>query len=258
MPPHNEDESVSMEVLRDMLEQQKQFYVEMINKQESNFLSFTKMILDTVNTRIDGVMKDVQELKTSLQFSQGQIDDLRGMERKMDSFEVHLQQLSSQCTNSDISDIVTQVDFLENQSRRNNVIIDGLSQENAFESWSDSEKKIREFMSTMLKIDSKSIEIERAHRIGNLKQNAGRPRPIVVKFLRYKDKELILAKAKAHLKRTGIYVNEDFSDRIRKKRAELLPAMKQAREKGNFAVISYDKLIVKPRQHQQMAANNGD
>lgn len=113
--------------------------------------------------------------------------------------------------------------------------------------------KLREFFKDKLKIDPKSIEIERAHRIGNSKQQTTKPRPIVVQFLHYKDKELILTKAKTHLKNSGVYVNEDFSDRIRKKRAELFPAMKEAREWGNFAVISYDRLIVKPRQLHQMA-----
>lgn len=124
-----------------MLEQEKTFYVKIMNKQESNFLSFTKMILDTVNTRIDGVVKDVQELKSSIQFSKGQSDDLRGMEEKVDSCESQLQQLSTQCADkTDISDIFTQIDSLQNHSRQNNVIIDGLAQDAGFESWLDSEK----------------------------------------------------------------------------------------------------------------------
>lgn len=80
-----------MGVLKDTLEQQKTFYVDMMNKQESNFLSFIKMSVDTFKTRTDGILKDVQELKTSLQFSQGPIDDLRGMEKKAAEFESQLQ-----------------------------------------------------------------------------------------------------------------------------------------------------------------------
>lgn len=45
-----------------------------------------------------------------------------------------------------------------------------------------------------------------------VKQNSGKARPIAVKLLRYKDKELILAKARVHLKKTTISINEDFSD----------------------------------------------
>uniref|UniRef100_A0A0E9XVX3 GH10 domain-containing protein n=1 Tax=Anguilla anguilla TaxID=7936 RepID=A0A0E9XVX3_ANGAN len=37
-----------------------------------------------------------------------------------------------------------------------------------------------------------------------------------------------MEKARAHLKNTSVYINEDFSERLRKKRAELLPAMREA------------------------------
>ena len=245
-----------METMREIMEQQRSLYVEMLNRQESNFMSFTKMILESTTTRIDGIMKEVREIKSSLQFSQAQIDDLRDMEKKVGSFESQLQSLSSQCVNSEIKDIISKIDYVENQSRRNNVIIDGLMQDTAHEPWSDTEQKVREFFNNKLKIDPKTIEIERAHRTGNVKQNSGKARPIVVKFLRYKDKELILAKARAHLKNTTIYVNEDFSDLLRKKRADLIPAMKQAREQGNYAVINYDRLIVKPRKPQTTEATH--
>ena len=236
-----------------MMEHQKVFYVEMLNRQESNFMNFTKMILDSTTTRIDGLMKEVQEIKTSLQFSQAQIDDLREIEKKVGSFESQLQALPSQHPSFENKDVISKIDYLENQSRRNNVIIDGLTQDNSYESWSDTEQKVREFMTNKLKIDSKSIEIERAHRIGPVKQDSENPRQIVVKLLRYKDKELIMSKARANLKETSFYVNEDFSELLRKKRAELVPAMKKAREDGKYAVINYDRLVIKPARSQKPA-----
>lgn len=84
------------------------------------------------------------------------------------------------------------------------MIIDGLTQVNAYESCSDTEQKVKEFLTNILKIDPKTIEIERAHRTGNVKQNSGKARPILVKFLRYKDEELILAKTRTHIKNTAI------------------------------------------------------
>lgn len=247
----SDDDLVNAEALKEMLDQQKEFYVEMLNRQEATFMNFTKMIMESTTSRIDGLMKELQEVKSSLQFSQGQIDDLREIEKKISSLETQLQALPSQSMNYQNNDIISKIDYIENQSRRNNVIIHGLTQDNSYESWTDSEKKVREFFSNKLKVDSKSIEIERAHRTGSVKMNTGKPRPIVVKFLRYKDKELIMAKAKAHLKNTSIYVNEDFSDLIRKKRADLIPAMKQARDSGNYAVINYDRLVIKPQKPQQ-------
>ena len=101
-----------METMRDMMEQQKSFYTEMLNRQEANFMSFTKMILESTTNRTDGVMKEIQEIKSSLQFSQAQIDDLRVMEKKIYSFELDLQSLSSRSLNSENKDITSKIDYL--------------------------------------------------------------------------------------------------------------------------------------------------
>ena len=40
-------------------------------------------------------------------------------------------------------------------------------------------------------------------------------------------------------------MNEDYSEETLRKRAELIPQMKKYREEGKYAIIQYDKLIVK-------------
>ena len=104
---------------------------------------------------------------------------------------------------------------------------------------------------TKLKLDSKTIEIERAHRNGMFSESADKPRQVVVKLLRFKDRDLIVSKARAHLRNTDIYINKDFSELLRQKRAVLIPAMKAERLKGNYAIISYDRLIIRPKRDQQ-------
>ena len=73
------------------------------------------------------------------------------------------------------------------------------------------------------------MDIERAQRLGQF-QERGRPRKIVVKLLRIKDRELILSSAKK-LKGTRIYINEDFSEAVQLRRKELWPKVKAARER---------------------------
>lgn len=109
----NDEDYVLMEKVRDMMEQQKLFYVEMLNRQEANFMSFTKMILESTTNRIDGIIN--QEVKSSLQFSQAQIDDLREMEKKVGSFESQLLSLSSHFKNPETKDTICKIDYLENQ-----------------------------------------------------------------------------------------------------------------------------------------------
>ena len=52
-------------------------------------------------------------------------------------------------------------------------------------------------ISEKLKMDYREFEVERAHRTGKTTTGPGdRPKPIVVKFLRFKDKVVVLERAK--------------------------------------------------------------
>lgn len=134
------------------------------------------------------------------------------------------------------------MDYLENQSRRNNLVINGLGPDK-----SDETSKVQEPFTNKLKLDA-SVEIERAHRNGKFRGDSETPRSVVIKLLCFKDKQLILARARSNLKNTSDFISEDFSERVRKKRAELLSAMKEARARGDYSIISYDHLIVRPRR----------
>ena len=110
------------------------------------------------------------------------------------------------------------------------------------EKWSESEIKIRKIMSEKLKLDPKHIEMEHVHRSGKPPGQGGKPGPIVVTFLRYKDRLAVLENAK-YLRGSNIYINEDFSETVRQRRKELIPAMKEARLRGDITYLRYDKLI---------------
>lgn len=132
-------------------------------------------------------------------------------------------------------------DYLENQSRRNNLVLEG-TEESADETWAVSETKVRKVFTEVLKINperAKSIAVERAHRTGRSGDRKERSRPVVVKFPNFKDREGILTMAREKrsmkMRGTGIYINEDFSDLVRQRRREQLPKLKEERQKGNIA-----------------------
>ena len=62
------------------------------------------------------------------------------------------------------------------------------------------------------------------------------PRPIVAKFVRYKDKERILGKAIKMLKSSGITVSEDYTRNVRDIRKKLIPFSKEARSSEKKSV----------------------
>ena len=146
--------------------------------------------------------------------------------------------------------------YLESQTRRNNLVVDGIP-EAQNESWKETEDKVMCVINEKLHLDSSQMMIERVHRTGNPTGYSGkRPRPIMIKFLRYKDKMAVLGKAKKP-KGTNIYVNEDYTESVRQKRRELIPVMKAARERGDIAYIRHDKLIVHPPFQKYQKSTNG-
>ncbi len=138
--------------------------------------------------------------------------------------------------------ITDKMEYLEGQTRRNNLVLDGVT-ESPGETWTETEEKVQKIL--MEKLQLQKVEVERTHRAG--KPSGGdRPRPIVIKLLRYKDREAILQRAKS-LKGTNIYINEDFTDSVRRKRKDLMPEFRAARARGDIAYLRHDKLVVHPR-----------
>ena len=90
------------------------------------------------------------------------------------------------------------VDYLENQSRRNNVRIDGVN-ERPGETWMETEEAPCWLMERDLKLPPEQVRamhIEGAHRTGGA-PTAGRDRTLIAKFAYFKDKEAIQQAARA-------------------------------------------------------------
>lgn len=82
MPPkrpviYPEDNSVSLSMVYDLLDQQQFFYKELIELQERNYKSFLQMLVDSTNSRIDSVVRDVQDLKNCLHHCRTELNDVR-------------------------------------------------------------------------------------------------------------------------------------------------------------------------------------
>ena len=189
-------------------------------------------------------------LSTSLQFSQIELQELK--QRYIHDFEQHKNTYKDvEHINTELKKLENTADYLENQSRRNNLRFDGIK-ERAGESWADTEDALRRVLQQQLKLpveQAMTMPIALAHRTGGA-PNDGRDRTIVVKFRYFKDRDAVLQAARVN-KPQGMFVNEDFSQRVVSRRKELIPAMREARDRGKVAYLSFDKLIVKDRPEQR-------
>ena len=119
-----------------------------------------------------------------------------------------------------MSDLSTSVKNLENQldrqeqySRRNCILIHGVTETHGENTDGISLRTINEH----LELELREKELDRTHRIGNPKSGNKRPRPIIVKFARYNIRRKVFVNKKM-LKNTGISITE----RLTKHRMEFL------------------------------------
>ena len=107
-----------------------------------------------------------------------------------------------------------------------------------------------DFLQSELDIDDASdIEFQRVHRIGRFNQQAPKPRQIIVRCLRYSDRERVMSNAKK-LKGKNFGISADLPKEIVDRRKKVLPnffAAKKAGKSAYFSRAEPDKLFIDGR-----------
>ena len=127
--------------------------------QEQMVKDMFESVLSSVNMRIDKVVKSVAELKASLEYSQQDIDDLMEATDAIDNMDKEHQDI--QCG---LHKHEEKLEYIENQSRRKNIRVDGILEEDN-EPWPNTETKVKEALHEKLNLSFEPV-IERAHRVG--------------------------------------------------------------------------------------------
>lgn len=162
MPPKaaksspEDDGFVTMSMLTQLLDQQKEFYKDMLQQQQENFKSFIQIIMDGNTKRLDGVIREVQELKTSLQFTQGMMDELKASNQVIDS-RIKTFESTMEIIRQEMDAVSNKLDYMENQSRRSNLLIDGIPEEKG-ETSVGLEMKIQQMLAKNLDLDVSNID----------------------------------------------------------------------------------------------------
>lgn len=125
----------------------------LLKVQEDSFKLFVTSITSEFNSKILQITKDVADLR--LEHSQAVIDDLKKDTSPIDTIQDDMEGLKQSINNFD-----HKIDYLENQSRRNNIRVSGIP-EDSHESWERTEAKVKAMFETNLNLKSDEIEIER-------------------------------------------------------------------------------------------------
>ncbi|XP_047993916.1 spindle pole body component 110-like [Leguminivora glycinivorella] len=136
--------------------------------------------------------------------------------------------------------------YIERQIRKRNVVFFGVEEtENTYE---ELEKNIISIITETLKVDCNHLDLEIVRRIGI--KNENKIRPVKVTLTTFGKKICILKKS-SHLKRTNMYIKEDFTPQVLETRKLLQDQLQKAREEGKKAFIRHDKLIIKEPDNKQ-------
>ena len=130
---------------------------------------------------------------------------------------------------------------LEDRSHRNNIGIDGIK-ETKGETWNDCEEKVQDMFAQKLGLDGTEIECARRVKCNSRDSNTNRPRTIVVKLLRFKDKTKIFQNANK-FKGQNIFINNDFSKATLELRKDLMVEVKRLMELGKIAYLNYATIV---------------
>ena len=183
------------------------------------------MALEMRSTKLEN---KVEELCTSLEYSQKEVDDLKAENLKM---RLQLEDLTTEEERSkyQMKKIDDKVDKVETHGKKKNLIIEGLP-----EIGGGKEDVMKSIWELFDQIDvNKGVEIDTCFRVGGYMKN--RTRPITVTFLRQGDRDLVYAR-RMNLKHSKefkrVWINEDLGAVSSKTRNMIRLITRQAQQQG--------------------------
>jgi hypothetical protein len=256
---HNPTQSTTAEVWANLITPQPSSNTVLNQKMDT-----LAMKLDSVVTKLSKL--DVIEMKlATLDASVSDMkEDIKGLKTQtvtMDSSLTMMNETVEQNKNKlegmedNINDLKTTVDYLRNEndflkkqqidqqirSMRDNLIFTGIQETES----ENTEEVLQNFLYKEMEV-SAPLEFHRVHRLGA--NQRGKTRPIVAKFVYYKDRERIRRAAPTQLQGKRFGINEQFPKEINDRRKKLYPFYKEAKRQRKSAYFKIDKLFVEGKE----------
>ena len=186
-------------------------------------------VIDNLDDKITNMLDkfktletDLSSVKESVEFACKESSEAKesasAAQRKSKELETENMNLKSE-----IALLKSKVTQQESQSRRNNLLFNGIVEKDN-ESWEDCEKLICGVIKNTMGVEIVP-KFERVHRIGH--KIPGRNRTVIAKFSFFKERDIVWNQRKK-LAKTGYRISEDFPSEIVEERKVLYPIWKAA------------------------------
>ncbi|XP_077538693.1 uncharacterized protein LOC144151497 [Haemaphysalis longicornis] len=208
-----------------------------IEKMLEEILSNQSKLLAKVNeiqARQTSTDASISDMRVRLQAIEKQLEGLGVTENRLATIESSVGRHDSELTV-----LARQIDDLDNRSRRNNLIVRGVEEEESEDEAVVLSKVNDDIFGKLL--GSKCSSIGRIHRLG--KKIPERDRPVILKVADFRDKAKILKNCR-NLKGTQFSISEDYSKRVVEIRNKLWISSADERAKGAKTKLIFDKLKV--------------
>lgn len=218
-----------------------------LDSQDQAYRSALELCMKQVNEDLRFYKSSVDDLKRSLEYTQAEVHELKSevnqLERVRKEDKSIIANLTDQLTKSRsaLGDLEDRANYQEDYNRRNNLHITGIEEQQG-ETWEQTAVQVKKIIENKLQLPG--IELERANRVGPRRESG--PRPVVVRFLRFPDRQAVMRNV-TKLRGSRIYINEDLCPASQAIKREKLPLLKQARNDGKIAYFSHTKLVIKDR-----------
>ncbi|XP_078350675.1 uncharacterized protein LOC144637643 [Oculina patagonica] len=189
---------------------------------------------------------DIAELKKSCTFNGDKCKERQDeLKKKIEEQNEKIASLieSERKVTAKMNDIVSKNLYLEAYSRRENIKYFNIPEARE----EDTEEVLRNFLEQDLGYrNARNVEIQRVHRLTTRRNSDTASRPIIARFLRYKDVEEIFSLGR-RLEDTDFQMFRDLPLEIIKRRKDQMAVFKEARRQGmraSFSKSQPDKLFV--------------
>ena len=187
--------------------------------------------LSTLSEKSRIIEEKTNYIENALEFENAEIEGLKKKDKE----------------NEDkIKELEDKLLYQEVYNRRENLRFFGIPESTTGAERENTFEVMRKFLKTDLDLENaENIEFQRAHRIGRKKM--GEARPVIVRFLRFPERELVFRKARELESDTDVKVYSDLPKEISERRKRQWPRLKKAREEGKIAFFSKpepDKLFI--------------
>ena len=204
--------------------------------------------LEERKTKLEALEKTAREDIDNLKANHAIIED--ALDKKIKGLDGKIGELADKerKISQTLDDLNTKDLYLDAYSRLENIKFNKIKESSMHPNESENtEEVLRFFLEKQLGYhNARSVEIQRVHRLGKKREDGG-ARPILTRFLRFKDCEEILALS-SRLKGTNFQMFRDLPQELVTRRSKQMDTFKKAKRNNiavSFSKSQPDKLYVR-------------